>query len=151
MRSKIFFQSGKSPIISLFLLSGLLAACTASRPPALDRARADYQQAANDPAVRSGAAADLSAAENLLQQAEKSWKEDEDYDETVHLSYLASLNTSLARANAEHAAADKAFEQLNDEKNQVRLQARDAEIAKLKAKKVPQGILVTLGDRKSVV
>jgi OOP family OmpA-OmpF porin len=113
---------------------------------ALERAQADYQQAARDPAIRSDASADLFAAQDLLHQAENSWQEDEDYDEASHLSYLTSLKVALARANAEQAASNRDFEKLSDQKDKIRLQARDAEIEKLKARKVPEGILVTLGD-----
>ncbi|MGZ5027688.1 MAG: OmpA family protein, partial [Methylobacter sp.] len=132
--------------VRLVLLIMLLAACTPAANMSLERARSDYQQAANDPSVRNDASADLFAAEKLLQRAEDSWKEDDDSDETDHLAYLASRKVDLARANANQAEAKKTFEQLSAQKDQIRLQARDAEIAKLKAKKVPQGILVTLGD-----
>jgi outer membrane protein OmpA-like peptidoglycan-associated protein len=112
----------------------------------LERARADYQQAANDPAVRTDASADLFAAEKLLQKAETSWQEDQDTDETDHLSYLTSRKVDLARATASQAASKRAFEELSGQKDQIRLKAREAEIERLKAKKVPHGILVTLGD-----
>lgn len=146
MGSQVYFQTGKLLSISFVLGSGLITACTSARPPALERARADYQQAAHDPALRSDASADLFAAQSLLQQAENTWEEDEDYDETSHLSYLTSLKLELARTNADHAASSRAFEKLSAEKDKIRLQARDAEIQKLKARKVPEGILVTLGD-----
>ncbi|WP_051040365.1 DUF4398 domain-containing protein [Methylomicrobium album] len=113
---------------------------------ALERARADYQQTMHDPAVRSYASADLFAAQNLLQQAENTWEEDEDFDETSHLSYLTTLKLALARANAERSASDRDFKNFSAQKDQIRLEARDAEIQKLKARKVPEGILVTLGD-----
>jgi len=146
MRPQISFQLSSLASISLVLLSGLMTACTPAANMSLDRARNDYQQAASDPAVKADASADLFAAEKLLQQAEDSWKEDEDSDEVDHLAYLTSRKVDLARAVASQAESKKAFEQLSAEKDQVRLQARDAEIARLKAKKVPQGILVTLGD-----
>ncbi|MDD5322292.1 MAG: hypothetical protein PHD43_17105 [Methylococcales bacterium] len=46
------------------------------------------QQAANDPAVKADASADLYSAEKLLQHAETSWQEDHDVEETDHLSYF---------------------------------------------------------------
>jgi OmpA-OmpF porin, OOP family len=146
MRAHIFFQLSSLIIVRLVLLGMLMTACTPAANMSLDRARSDYQQAASDPTVKNDASADLFAAEKLLQRAEDSWKEDEDSDETDHLAYLASRKVDLARANASQAESKKAFDQLSAQKDQVRLQARDAEIAKLKAKKVPQGILVTLGD-----
>jgi OOP family OmpA-OmpF porin len=132
----------------MFLIcSGLMTACTSARPPtALEKARADYLQASNDSALRSDASADLFAAQSLLQQAEASWQENEDYDETAHFSYLTTLKIDLARANAELAASNRNFEQLSAEKDKIRLQARDSEIEQLKAKKVPEGIMVSLGD-----
>ncbi|MGZ5076338.1 MAG: OmpA family protein [Methylobacter sp.] len=146
MQAHIPFQLLSLLTVRLVLLIMLVAACTPAANMSLERARSDYQQAANDPSVRNDASADLFAAEKLLQRAEDSWKEDDDSDETDHLAYLASRKVDLARANANQAEAKKTFEQLSAQKDQIRLQARDAEIAKLKAKKVPQGILVTLGD-----
>lgn len=146
MRPQISFQP--SPLTSLFLVlaSVLLTACTPAANMSLERARTDYQQAANDPTVKANASADLFAAEKLLQQAEATWEEDDDSDEVDHLSYLTSRKVDLARATANQAVSKKSFEELSGQKDQIRLQAREAEIAKLKAKKVPQGILVTLGD-----
>jgi outer membrane protein OmpA-like peptidoglycan-associated protein len=137
-----------SSLISIFtvLLSMLIAACAPTANKNLERARSDYQQAANDPTVRENASADLFAAEKTLQRAEDAWEEDDDSDEVDHLSYLASRKVDLARVTASEVESKKAFEELSAQKDQVRLQARDAEIARLKAKKVPQGILVTLGD-----
>jgi OmpA-OmpF porin, OOP family len=112
----------------------------------LQRARTDYQQAANDTALEADASADLFAAEKLLQQAENSWQEDHDSAETDHLSYLADRKTDLARATASQAASKRAFDELSAKKDEICLKARETEIEKLKAKKVPQGILVTLGD-----
>lgn len=146
MRSQIPFQPSWLPPISLALWSVLVTACAPTANMSLDRARSDYQQAANDPAVKADASADLFAAEKLLQQTETSWQEDEDSEEIDHLAYLTSRKVDLARAIASQAASKRAFDELSAKKDEVRLQARDAEIARLKAKKVPQGILVTLGD-----
>ncbi len=146
MAAQILFQPGKWLSMGLVLSSGLITACASNPPMALERARADYQQTMHDPAVRSYASADLFAAQNLLQQAENTWEEDEDFDETSHLSYLTTLKLALARANAERSASDRDFKNFSAQKDQIRLEARDAEIQKLKARKVPEGILVTLGD-----
>ncbi len=146
MRSQIPFQPSWLISGSLMLSSVLLTACTPAVNQSLERARADYQQAANDPSVKTDASADLFAAEKLLQQAEHSWQEDEDSAETDHLSYLTSRKIDLARAMASQAASKRALEKLSGQKDEIRLKERDVEIAKLKAKRVPQGILVTLGD-----
>jgi len=146
MRPQISFQPSRLICIFLVLVSVLITACTPVANMSLERARTDYQQAANDPAVRANASADLFAAEKLLQKAEATWEEDDDSDEVEHLSYLTRRKVDLARATASQAVSKKTFEELSGQKDQIRLQAREAEIAKLKAKKVPQGILVTLGD-----
>jgi len=146
MRSQTPFQPSWLSSIPLVLLSALMTACAPSVNQSLERARSDYQQAANDPAVKADASADLFAAEKLLQKAETSWQEDEDSEETDHLSYLTSRKVDLARAIASQTASKRAFEELSAKRDEIRLKARDAEIARLKAKKVPQGILVTLGD-----
>ncbi|MGZ5054040.1 MAG: OmpA family protein [Methylobacter sp.] len=146
MRPQISFQP--SSLISIFIvfLSMLITACSPTPNKNLERARSDYQQAANDPAVKSNASADLFEAEKTLISAEDAWEDDDDSDEVDHLAYITSRKVDLARATASEAASKKTFEELSAQKDQVLLQARDAEIAKLKAKKVPQGILVTLGD-----
>jgi len=141
MRLQISFQP--SSLISIFIvfLSMLITACSPTPNKNLERARSDYQQAANDPAVMANASADLFAAEKTLQRAEDAWQEDDDSDEVDHLSYLASRKVDLARATASEVAAKKTFEELSAQKDQVRLQARNAEIAKLKFKEI-----MTLGD-----
>ncbi len=146
MRAQIPFQPSWLNSIPLILMSALMIACAPTVNNSLERARSDYQQAVNDPAVKADAAADLFAAEKLLQKAETSWQEDEDSEEIDHLSYLTSRKVDLARTIASQAASKRAFDELSAKKDEIRLQARDAEIERLKAKKVPQGILVTLGD-----
>ncbi len=147
MRSQIPFQtSSRLNNISLILYIALITACAPTVNRSLERARADYQQAANDPAVKADASADLFAADKLLQQAEKSWRDDHDDEETDHLAYLTSQKVELARTTASQVASKRTFDELSAQKDEIRLKAREAEIAKLKAKKVPQGILVTLGD-----
>ena len=138
----------------VLILSGLaMVACSPGMNMSLQRAQADYQQAANDASIKADASSDLYAAEKLLQQAETVWRNDSDDEETDHLAYLASRKVDLARATASQAESERLFNELSAKKNQIRLSARDAElarrnaeIAQLKAKKVPEGILVTLGD-----
>lgn len=146
MESLIIFRSFVSLRIFLILGTVLLTACATPHHNGLERAQAEYRQAANDPAIKADASADLFAAQKLLQQAEANWKEDEDFHETSHLSYLAMLKLNLARAEADQAASKRAYDELSNQQDKIRLQAREAEIEKLKAKKVPAGILVTLGD-----
>jgi OmpA-OmpF porin, OOP family len=146
MESQLPTQLYRSVKIFPILCGIFLCACAPAVNMSLERARADYQQASNDPALKADAAADLLAAEKLLQKAETSWQENEDTEKTNHLSYLASRKIDLAKATANQAASKRAFDEISAKKDDIRLQAREAEIAKLKAKKVPQGILVTLGD-----
>lgn len=148
MNSQISFQPSWLNKISLILWIVFVTACTPSVNMSLERARANYQQAQNDPGLKADAdaSADLVAAEKLLQQAETSWQEDHDFDETSHLSYLTDRKIDLARAAASRDASKRTFDELSAQKDQILLKARDAEIAKLKAKRVPQGILITLGD-----
>jgi len=141
MRLQISFQP--SSLISIFIvfLSMLITACSPTPNKNLEQARSDYQQAANDPAVKANASADLFAAEKTLLRAEDAWEDDDDSDEVDHLAYITSRKVDLARATASEVASRKTFDELSAQKDQVRLQARDAEIAKLKFKEV-----MTLGD-----
>jgi len=141
MRLQISFQPLSLSGIFIVFLSMLISACSPTPNKNLERARADYQQAANDPAVKSNASADLFEAEKTLISAEDAWEDDDDSDEVDHLAYITSRKVDLARATASEAASKKTFEELSAQKDQIRLQARDAEIAKLKFKEV-----MTLGD-----
>jgi OOP family OmpA-OmpF porin len=141
MRLQISFQPSSLISISIVFLSMLITACSPTPNKSLEQARSDYQQAASDPTVTANAPADLFTAEQSLQRAEEAWEDDDDSDEVDHLSYLASRKTELARATASEVAAKKTFEELSTQKDQVRLQARDAELAKLKFKEA-----MTLGD-----
>lgn len=146
MEPQIIFRPFVSVRILLILGTVLLTACATPHHRGLEEAQADYRQAANDPEIKADAPTDLLAAQQLLRQAEENWKEDEDFHETSHLSYLTMLKLDLARAEADQTASKRAYEELRNQQDQIRLQAREAEIEKLKAKKVPEGILVTLGD-----
>jgi len=147
MQLQISFQPCRLMRIYLMLWSFLLmTACAPTINMSLERARTNYQQAANDPTLKADDSTDLIAAEKLLQQAESSWEEDRNADETDHLAYLTNRKIDLARATASQVESKKTFDDLSAKKDEIRLRAREAEIAKLKAKKVPQGILVTLGD-----
>jgi len=107
--------------IFLVLSSVLLSACAPGVNQNLERARSDYQQAANDPSIKADASADLFAAEKLLQKAETSWTEDKDEEETDHLAYLTSRKVDLARATANQAASKRVFDELSAQKDQIRL------------------------------
>jgi OmpA-OmpF porin, OOP family len=133
-------------IAGLSVLSG----CASGPNFALEQSRLNYDRAAQEADIKAFATADLADAQKTLEAAERTWQEEEDYDETSHLTYVTDRQLELARAQAQHTRAQKELAALSNERDQSRLQMRDLEIeklqARLQAKRTAEGILITLGD-----
>lgn len=80
----------------------LLTACQSlpSSNPMLERARADYRAAEEDPHVREFAKAELRAAGDAMYEADRAWGRNEDADETAHMAYMAKQRVAIAREAA---------------------------------------------------
>ena len=87
-------------------LAWLLTACV-QEPQELAQVRASYERAAADAAVRQRAGVEIYEAEQALDRAEATWREEGNYDEAVHLAYLASRKVEIARVASERRALEE--------------------------------------------
>jgi hypothetical protein len=76
-------------------------------PAELAQVRAAYERSAADAAVRKRAGVELYEAEQALDRAEATWREEGNYDESVHLAYLASRKVEIARVASERRALEE--------------------------------------------
>lgn len=128
------------------LLVGLLAACASpTPPPELASARQAYDAAAADPDVEKYASVPLYEAKKELDRASKTWDDDQDTDQTAHIADLAAKRVEIARTIAAGGKARAEVETLLASRQQIELQAREKEIAELKAKPTEGGMVLTLG------
>jgi outer membrane protein OmpA-like peptidoglycan-associated protein len=89
-----------------FALAGLATACV-QEPPDLARVRASYDRVAADARVQKRAGVEIYEARQAVERAEATWKEDGNYDEAVHLAYLASRKVEIARVASERRALEE--------------------------------------------
>lgn len=141
-------------------------ACASPTPPALEEARAAYEEASADPLVTAKAPVALYEAKKSLDRAEQSWDEG-DETETVHRASLARTRVEIARVTAQGEEARARNRELAEEREQVLLEARTAEagaaraiaereserarelaatLEELQAEETDRGMVLTLGD-----
>ncbi|MGE0681968.1 MAG: OmpA family protein [Candidatus Binatia bacterium] len=109
------------------LASAAVVGCAASRNAALERARTAYTQAQQDPEVSTNASLALHEAEAALRQTEQTWESSKDAQEVEHLAYLTEKKVDIARATAAQKTAEAEARRLNDEREQVVIDARTRE------------------------
>lgn len=146
-------------------LSVALTACAANpRPKALDTAEAAVSNARTDTEVQRFARDELEAAEQALTRAERSWRNDAPDEEIEHLSYLTRQRVAVAKVASEEEQVERRIEELIEEREQVRLDARqreaelaerraetaEAELERLReevqAERTERGLVLTIGD-----
>lgn len=112
-----------------------LAACQTlpKRDPALDAAEREYREAAADPMVQRQAAAELGQVRGMLTRAQRYYSVEHNLEQTRHLAYLASVDLQALRAQANRRDADAQVQQSGAERDRLRLQAREAELARARA------------------
>ena len=122
-------------------------------PPALEDARLAYMDATANADTMKNAPVELYEAEQALRRAETAWVVDADAQETAHLAYLAEKRIEIAHITADQAMAESDASELGERRTHVLLEAREAalearetELASLKAKKTERGVVITLGD-----
>lgn len=157
------------PIIVL-VLSTLITGCASRSNPTLERARANYLQAVQDPEIIANAPVPLQEAETALRKAEKVDKE----EKVTQLAYLANQKVETARATAQKKVAEADTQRLGEERERVVLKARTRqaeqaqeqaalaqqqalnaeararqlaiELSEFKARETERGLVLTLGD-----
>jgi hypothetical protein len=109
-----------------------LAACQTlpERDAALDAAEREYREAAADPMVQRQASAELAQVRGMLTRAQRYYTEERNLEQTRHLAYLASVDLQTLRAQASRRDADAQVQQSGAERDRLRLQAREAELAR---------------------
>jgi outer membrane protein OmpA-like peptidoglycan-associated protein len=105
----------------------LLVGCSTTPPIALERARVNFAKAQQDPQISSHAPVAVHEARESLRRAEESWEKEGDVEETEHLAYLTEQRTEIARAMAQRRLAEAEAQQLAQERDRVRLEARTRE------------------------
>jgi OOP family OmpA-OmpF porin len=143
-RKEVFPTHG-AKMLPFALAVILTAGCAAKSNPALDEARMAYQRASTNEFVAQNAPVSLQEAQVALRTAEKSFKEGRDKDVDA-LAYVALRRVEIAEELAAKNAAQQKMEGLGEERSNVLLEARDAELAALKAKKTERGLMITLDD-----
>ena len=159
---------------AVLCLSALSVGCGPTTNTALERARASYQQAQQNPQITTHAPVTLQEAQQSLQHAERVWSNEKDVDEVAHLAYVTEQRVEIAHVTAEKKVAEAEIEQLSTERERVLLEARtreatqaqraaeaarthaeqetararqlEQELAALKAKQTERGLVLTLGD-----
>jgi OOP family OmpA-OmpF porin len=142
---KEVFSTHVATILPFALAAILVAGCAAKSNPALDEARMAYKRASADEFVAQNAPVSLQEAELALQTAEKSFTKGGGKD-VDSLAYVALRRVQIAEELAAKNAAQQKLEGLGERRSNVLLEARDAELAALRAKKTDRGIMITLGD-----
>jgi len=135
----------KVKMLPVALATVLAASCAAKSNPTLEEARTAYQRASTNEFVVKNAPVSLHEAEVALQTAEKTFKEG-DKKEVDALAYVALRRVEIAEQLAAKNAAQQEMEGLGQRRTKVLLEAREAELAELKAKKTERGLMITLED-----
>jgi outer membrane protein OmpA-like peptidoglycan-associated protein len=115
----------------LLMALPLLAGCVSSPPPAVELVRSEYQQAAREPRIAQHASLQLHDAEQALRRLESTPRRDE--EEIEHLVYVTKQRIAIARAAGEAGALEEQIERLGEHRDELRLNAREAEAAQARA------------------
>ena len=150
-------------IVVLLSIFSIVSACAStSETPLLDRARAAYNKAENNPEVSKYAPVEMYEAKKALNMAESAKTQ----EECEHYAYLAQKQTEIAMTQAEHeksqnevSALSRKRQDILMKKRQMELQAAKAEavhaksklaglkeeLAGLQAKETKRGLVATMG------
>jgi outer membrane protein OmpA-like peptidoglycan-associated protein len=134
-----------------------LAGCASPPNPALEQAAANYNAAAQAPAVVRSAPTELDKARSLLSSAQAAQAGGEDAAEVTHRAYLASQQTEVARQVARYNDAEALLKNAQSEQSQTLLSARTSQLEaertrsrqleqELNARQTAQGTVLTLGN-----
>jgi outer membrane protein OmpA-like peptidoglycan-associated protein len=127
-------------------ISLVASGCALEDHAALQRVRLAYTDAASDPEVARHAPVALYEAERALHRAEAAWEKEGDDAEAEHLSYVAAKRVEMARLAAQEKQAEVEASQLGERRTEVLLEAREAELAALKARKTDRGVVIPVED-----
>ena len=129
-------------------LPSLLVAC-ATVPPALERARENYQQIQRDPEISARAPVASYEASQALRRTEQAWDETGNDEEVTHLAYLTNRRVEIARETAQQKAAEAEAQQLKQEREKVLLETRTREADRAKQLAESQARQVQLAQQEA--
>lgn len=120
------------PVLRLALVPAaavLLVACASTPPnnPALNEARALYNQAVNDVSTARAAPLELRNAQQALQQAEAALQSGDDPSAVDHYAYLARQRAATAMQAGVIARAEETAAMSSAERNRIVMEARTRE------------------------
>jgi len=121
------------------LISATGVGCAAKNNQALERARASYMQAQQDPQIATHAPVALQEAETALHKAERTWEETGEQKEVDHLAYMTERKVDLARTTTQSKIAEVEMQQLGEERERVRLEARTREAERAQQQAAARG------------
>ncbi len=128
------------------MLLCMLAACSTPKPPPqIETARRAYDAAAAQPDVEKYASVPLYEAKKELDRASKTWKDSQDADQAAHIADLAAKRVEIARTVAAGGKAKAEVTEILATRSKIELEAREKEIAELKARPTDTGMVLTLG------
>ena len=117
-------------IAGLAALAAAAACATAPDPrPALEQARASYQQALAHPEAQLRAPVELQLAGRSLEQAERLQRNGAEAHLVAHHAYLAAQRARIAMASADYRHAEALVADSGEQRNRVLLEARERELA----------------------
>lgn len=129
-------------------LPSLLMAC-ATVPPALERARENYQQIQRDPEISARAPVASYEASQALRRTEQEWEDTGNEQEVTHLSYLTDKKVEIARETAQQKAAEAETQQLKQQREKVLLDTRTREAERAKQIAESRGREVQLAQQEA--
>ena len=133
-------------LVGVIAISSLLLACGTTAPPAeLTSAQQAYAAAASDPDVAKYASVQLYEAKKELDRADQVFADTENVAETAHVASLAEQRVKLAQTVAAGGKAQAEEKVLLESRQKIQMEAREREIAALKAKPTDTGMVLTLG------
>jgi outer membrane protein OmpA-like peptidoglycan-associated protein len=120
------------------LISFLGVGCGPTTNTALEHARANYQQAQQNPQIATYAPAALQEAQQSLQRAEHVWQQEKDDNEVTHLAHVTDQRVTIAHFTADKTIAEDQMKQLGEERERILLDARANEAERAQREAVAQ-------------
>ena len=119
----------KTQYVPMVLISvAILAGCATPKNEALIVAHSNYNNSSISPRVTTQAALELKEASDALSKADQALSKGESVSTVNHLVYLANRKIEIAEETSRRKTAELAITNASNERNQVRLEARTAEV-----------------------
>ena len=135
---------------ALSSLALLLAACAHEPNANLEKARSDYSALQAQPQATQLAALETKDAGDWLAKADKAYRDGADQKDVDQLAYLTQQRIELANQTVALRDAEDQLKNTSAQRAQARLDARTAQLNKLKgelnAKQTSRGTMVSFGD-----